>query len=227
MGPLNFTGIALPMDLRATVLSILVAFASSHALAMTYLWSIRGLSYSQPFVQTLVMASVGAAMMMLVISNNLVWGIGMVGALALVRFRTNLRDPRDMIFVFVSLVVGIASGIRAYSVAVAGTALFCLIAMYLSRVTFGLRSYFDALLRFTLSGANQGSREVTHSCLNTHCSRFVLAMVQQIAEGDATEHVYQVRFRREKSRLELMGALERVPGLTNLSLMLEETRVEV
>ncbi len=92
------------IDVRSALLAMLVAFANSHVLALVYVWSHRSLSYSQSFVQALVMASVGSAMMMLVIGNNIVWGIGMVGALALVRFRTNLRDARDMVFVFVSLV---------------------------------------------------------------------------------------------------------------------------
>lgn len=215
------------LDLRAALVSILVAFTSAHALAFVYVWSHRGLSYAQSFVQTLVMGSVAAAMMMLVIGNNIVWGIGMVGALALVRFRMNLRDSRDLIFVFASLIIGIASGTRAYAVAVVGTAMFCLVALYLSRITFGMRSYFDALLRFTLYGADDTVSSETQTRLKTHCSRFVLTMMQQVAQGGATEHVYQVRFRRDSSRQDLVRDLEKISGLTNLSLMLEETRVEI
>lgn len=214
-------------DLRGALVSMLVAFACSHVLANVYVWSHRGLSYSQSFVQTLVMGAVAASMMMLAIGNNIVWGIGVIGALALVRFRTNLRDSRDMIFVFAALVVGIASGTRAYVVAVTGTVLFSLVALYLSRLSFGLRSYFDALLRFTVANGEGGSAEHVQECLKTHCSGFILAMVQQVAQGEASEHVYQVRFRRGDSRLRLVRDLEGVAGVTNLSLLLEETRSEV
>jgi uncharacterized membrane protein YhiD involved in acid resistance len=222
------TGVAATsaIDLRTALLAILVAFVCSHVLAVVYVWSYRGLSYSQSFVQTLVMAGVATSMMMVVIGNNVVWGIGMVGALALVRFRTNLRDSRDMIFVFASLVVGLACGTRAFAVAISGTILFSLVAMYLSRVSFGLKSYFDALLRLTIA-AGDGASEAAQTCLKQHCSRFALAMVQQVAQGAAAEHVYQVRFRRERSREDLVRDLERVEGVSNLSLMLEETRVEI
>ena len=127
------TGVA-SHDLRAVVVSILAAFASSHVLALVYVWSHRGLSYSQSFVQTLVMAGVATSLMMLVIGNNIVWGIGMIGALALVRFRTNLREPRDMIFIFTALILGIASGTRAFAVVIVGTVAFSLVAIYLSRL---------------------------------------------------------------------------------------------
>jgi uncharacterized membrane protein YhiD involved in acid resistance len=213
------------IDFRAALLSMLVAFANSHILALVYVWSHRGLSYSQSFVQSLVLASVASAMMMLVIGNNIVWGIGMVGALALVRFRTNLRDSRDMIFVFVSLVIGLAAGTMAYSVAVAGTALFCAIAFYLGRISFGFKSYFDALVRFTVAAGDQSGTAL--DCLKQHCSRFALTVVQQVSQGEAVEHVYQVRFRREGSRQDLVRDLQRIAGLSNLSMMLEETRVDI
>jgi hypothetical protein len=212
------------VEVRAALLALIVAFVNSHILALVYVWSHRGLSYSQSFVQTLVMAAVGSAMMMLVIGNNLVWGIGMVGALALVRFRTNLRDPRDMVFVFVSLVIGLAAGTMAFSVAIAGTAVFSLIALYLGRVSFGFRDYFDALLRFTVAG--DGAERALET-LRAHCSRMALTVVQQVPDTAATEHVYQVRFRRSGSQHELVEDLQAISGLSNLSLMLEETRVEV
>ncbi len=221
---LNWLGTAFAADIRTALISILAAFAMTHVLAATYVWSHRGLSYSVSFVQALVMAGVGAAMMMLAIGNNLVWGIGMVGALALVRFRTNLRDARDMIFIFVSLVMGISAGTHAYAFGVVGTILFCLIALYLSWVPFGLRSCFDALLRFT---ASDDTGSAAQDCLQNHCSSFVLATMQQVAQGEATEQVYQVRFRRENSRAALVRDLERIPGLSNLSLFFQESREQM
>jgi hypothetical protein len=85
------------------LVSILTAFLLSHLIATTYALSYRGLSYSRSFVHTLVLGGVVAAMLMLAIGNNLVWGIGIVGTLAIIRFRTNLRDPRDMVFIFAAL----------------------------------------------------------------------------------------------------------------------------
>jgi len=150
----------------------------------------------------------------------------MVGALALVRFRSNLRDPRDMIFIFASLITGIAAGVRAYSIVISGTVLFSLVAVYLAQVSLGLRSYFDGLLRFTLAAGGAPAAGAQER-LNRHCSKVVLTMVQQVTQGEATEHVYQVRFRGDRSRQELIRDLESMPGLSDLSLTLEESRVDV
>jgi hypothetical protein len=108
---------------------------------------------------------------------------------------------------------------------IVGTVAFSLVAIYLSRLSFGLRSYFDALLRFTVRG--DGASGAAQNCIQVHCSRFAMTMVQQVSQGEATEHVYQVRFRKNVSRQLLVSDLQDLPGVTNLSLMLEETRVEI
>ena len=213
-------------DFRVVLLSILTAFVLSHLVAMAYSWSYRGLSYSRSFVHTLVMGGVVAAMLMMAIGNNLVWGIGIVGTLAIIRFRTNLRDPRDMVFIFAALAAGIAAGVGAYAVGLIGTVIFCLVSLYLNYVAFGARNHFDGLLRFTLSSSDE-RRHGADGILRTHCSKCVLASLQQVAQGDEAEHTYQVRFRRADSRFNLVRDLQGVQGLTNLSILMQETQVDL
>ncbi|MFB3776657.1 MAG: DUF4956 domain-containing protein [Bryobacteraceae bacterium] len=213
-------------DFRVALLSVLVGFVLAHLVAACYSWTHRGLSYSRSFVHALVLGGVVASMLMLAIGNNLVWGIGIVGTLAIIRFRTNLREPRDMVFVFAALAAGIAAGVRAYAVGAIGTAIFCLVALYLNWAAFGARNHFDGLVRFTLP-LDGDSRVLVDRMLRTHCSTFVLASLQQVAQGEEAEHTYQVRFRHEESRDRLARDLMQVEGLTNLSLLMQETQVDV
>lgn len=220
-----FTPAALA-DLRIAAAVFLASFAMSHVVALVYIWTHRGLSYSQSFVQTLVMGSVITSLMMLTIGNNLVWGIGMVGAMALVRFRTNLRDPRDMVFVFASLVCGIAAGTRAYGLGAVGTLSFSLVAFYLANVPFGARKSFDGLLRYTAPWDGPANDSVA-ALLQRHCRQSVLATVREVRQGEASEHVYHVRFRRDESRQHLARDLAAVGGLSGVAILVEDTRVEV
>lgn len=213
-------------DVRIALVSILLAFALAHLVAASYSWTHRGLSYSRSFVHALVMGGVVASMLMLAIGNNLVWGIGIVGTLAIIRFRTNLRDPRDMVFVFAALASGIAAGVRAYAVGILGTAVFCLVSLYLSRVPFGARNHFDALLRFSVPTGPDWHEAVT-GVLRRHCASFVLASLQQMPPGEEAEHAYQVRFRGESSRHELIRELSAIRGIGNLSLLMQETQVDI
>jgi uncharacterized membrane protein YhiD involved in acid resistance len=212
-------------DFRMVLLSILISFVLSHLVAATYSWTHSGLSYSVSFVHTLVLGGVVASMLMQAIGNNIVWGIGIVGTLTIIRFRTSLRDPRDMVFVFAALAAGIAAGVGAFTVGVLGTVTFCLVSLYLRYVAFGARNQFDGLLCFTL-GTKEAERNEVAEILRRHCSRFVLASLQQVSQGDRAEHAYQVRFRREESRYHLVQGLEKVRELSNLSLMLQENQTE-
>jgi uncharacterized membrane protein YhiD involved in acid resistance len=212
--------------LREAAAALLTAFVLCHIIALVYVWSHQGLSYSNTFVQTLVMSGIVTTTMMLAIGSNIVWGIGVVGALALVRFRTNVRDPRDIIFVFAALVAGVAAGTRAYALALLGTVAFCLVAMYLSRIPFGVRRSFDGLLRFTAPWDGETDQVVSES-MRRHCRNFVLATVREVAQGDGSERVYHVRFRRGDSRQQFMQELSRVSGISGLALMLEDTRLEI
>lgn len=212
--------------MRDAVAALLTAFVLSHVIGLVYVWSHQGLSYSNTFVQSLVMSGVVTTTMMLAIGSNVVWGIGVVGALALVRFRTNVRDPRDIIFVFAALVSGVAAGTRAYGLAVLGTVTFCLVALYLSRIPFGVRRSFDGLLRFTAPWDGATDEAVTES-MRRHCRNFVLATVREVAQGEGSERVYHVRFRKDDSRQQFMRELAGVSGISGIALMLEDTRLEI
>jgi uncharacterized membrane protein YhiD involved in acid resistance len=212
-------------DLRSAGASLLAAFAMSQAIATVYGWTHRGMSYSASFVQSLVMSSVVATTMMLAIGNNIVWGIGVMGALALVRFRTNLRDPRDMVFVFAALVAGIACGTQAWALAALGTASFCAVALYLAFLPPAARRSFDGLVRFTVPFDSDASRAATDT-LRRHTRSFVLATVRESSQGEGGEHVYHVRFRADESRQLLAQELAAVRGLSGMALMLEDTRLE-
>jgi uncharacterized membrane protein YhiD involved in acid resistance len=223
---MNVLPITEAATLRDAGAALLSAFVLSHFIALVYVWSHQGLSYSNTFVQSLVMGGVVTTTMMLAIGSNVVWGIGVVGALALVRFRTNVRDPRDILFVFASLVVGVACGTRGYGLAVLGTLMFSLVALYLSRVPFGVRRSFDGLLRFTAPWDGETDDKVGES-MRRHCKTFVLATVREVAQGEGSERVYHVRFRRDDSRQQFMREMSGVTGISGLALMLEDTRLEV
>ena len=73
------------------------------------------------FVQSLAVAGVVSDLVVLAVGDNHARGIGLVGALTVIRFRSTLKDPRDLSFAFASLATGVAAGAHAYAAAVLGT----------------------------------------------------------------------------------------------------------
>ncbi len=214
-----------PISLKTIVLSLLLAFGLTQTIAATYVWTFRGMSYSRGFVQAVALGSIVACMLMLAINNSVAAGLGIAGSLAIIRFRTSMRDPRDMVFVFASMGAGIASGLRAHSAAVAGTVLFCLAAILLSGTEFGTQRQFDGLLRFQLPSSSDESEVV--GLLRRHTRKFALVTMREIAQGESMEHAYQIRLFGPQGRAELIEELERLPDVRGVSLLLQDPTVEI
>jgi uncharacterized membrane protein YhiD involved in acid resistance len=215
-----------PLSWRTALLSMTLAFLAGQAIAMLYVWSYRGLSYSRAVPQAMIIVAIVSAWLMLAIGDNLARGVGIVGALAFVRFRTNLRDPWDLAFVFGCLAAGVSAGTGSYGVMLAGTGVFIVVIVYLKVVLFGSRRQYDGLLRLSLPADPAVEARLTE-VLREQCRSFILVTLREAAQGEEMEHAYQVRLRDPEDRSSLMAALSAVPGLRAVNLLMQEATVEL
>ena len=89
-----------------------VSFVLGILIAYVYKKSNRSVSYSQSFVNTIVLLLPVITMIIMFISNNLATAIGVFGAFSVVRFRTAIKDSKDMFFVFWVLATGLIIGVK-------------------------------------------------------------------------------------------------------------------
>ena len=92
------------------LVAIALAFALSVFIVYVYRITYGGVSYSKSFAKCLIMLSMVTAVVILVISSNVVLSLGMVGALSIVRFRTAIKEPADTAFMFWAIATGIICG---------------------------------------------------------------------------------------------------------------------
>lgn len=221
-----FSGPTTPTTPETALLSLLLALALGQALGAVYMWTFRGLSYTRSFVFAVVTGSVITCMLMLAIGNSLAAGIGIAGGMALIRFRTSMRDPRDLIFVLASLASGVACGLKSWGPAVLGAAVFIAAAVVYTFTDFGARERADGLLRVQLPAspdAEQGLAKV----LASHTKSFALVTLREVAQGASMQHAYQIRLKSAAHRTPLLQALERLDGSRDISLLLQEPTVEI
>ena len=103
-------------------LSVGVAFLMGIFILLVYRQTFRGVLYSKGFAISLVLLAMVTALVIRTISSNLALSLGMVGALSIVRFRTAIKDSRDTVYIFWSIIVGICCGVGDYAVACIGSA---------------------------------------------------------------------------------------------------------
>jgi len=209
------------------LLSLLLAFLLGQVLAWVYYLTHIGLSYSRSFVQALILITVVVAMVMTVIGNNIITAVGLMGALAIIRFRNIIKDTRDIAFIFCSLVVGMATGSQRYATAIMGTVILCLIVIYLHVAGFGARQPHNGFLRFGLKG-HIGPGHVIMGVLKRFCSSFTLISAQDSGFGSPmVEYAYQLMIRNVRNNEQMLDELEKVEGIENLSLTVQEQLLEV
>ncbi len=109
--------------------NILVSGILGFLIFISYMISHRGTIYSKKFNVSLVVLTVLTSMVMTVIGNNVALSLGMVGALSIVRFRTAIKDSRDTVYIFWTIIVGICCGVGDFGVAGIGSA--CVFILFL------------------------------------------------------------------------------------------------
>ena len=93
-----------------SLIGLLVAFALGLFIYMVYKKTFTGVIYSHTFNISLIVMSMATALIIIGISSNVLLSLGMVGALSIVRFRTPIKDPMDIVYIFWSIVSGILCG---------------------------------------------------------------------------------------------------------------------
>jgi hypothetical protein len=112
-------------DLVNIVYVLVWAFFLASLIAITHRLTFRGDAYPAQFFQSLVLGSIVTAMVMMAVGDSLARGLGVFGAMAIIRFRTRIDDPRNVLFLFAALGSGLAVGVYGFMVSFAGTLVFC------------------------------------------------------------------------------------------------------
>jgi uncharacterized membrane protein YhiD involved in acid resistance len=208
------------------LLCLIVAFLASSLLAVVYRKTHTGFSYSRSYLQTTVLAAIVSCIMIIAIGNNLARGLGILGALALIRFRTPIRDPRDIIFLFASLAVGIAAGAQVFMVCIVGTVFFCLTSLYLHWSPFTSRRSFEGLLRFCAPSGNTIESDLK-GIFDQFAQTVEMVSLREGAQGEILEYAYQVRLIDPTYKTDLISSIEAIEEISEVSLIMQRSTVEI
>ena len=215
---------------NATVISliyaVLLAFILSTLIAITYEKTYRALSYSRNYVQALILISIVASTIMQAVGDSLARGFGIMAAMAVIRFRTNFKDTRDIVFIFASLSVGVSCGINGYDIAIVGALAFIMAAFLMYSSPFGTSSFFDGMLRFNLENAGNNKSEL-EGVMQKYCKSFALITLRDMAQGSRLDYAYQIKLKKNMRHDDFVEALNKVGSIKGVNFMLQEATVEL
>jgi hypothetical protein len=204
------------------VLNIILAFA----LAMVIVWIWRrthkSLSYSQSFAVTIVLLAPLASAVMMVVQNNIIGAFALIGAFSLIRFRTIMKETRDVAFLFFSLTIGVSVGTANYTIALITTFLVSGVILLLHYFNFGGREKFGFLL--TLESDNKLTQVNLEPIFSKHLRDYELLHAKTDVEGN--EFAYSVHFQQENGADEFLKDLRGLEGVSSSYLLTGKATIE-
>ncbi len=212
------------LSVDTILISLLTAFLLGQIVAWVYVWTHRGVSYAGSLARALVALALIVTLVMLVVGSNLARAFGLFGALALIRFRTPVKDAGDTVFLFLAVAVGIATGTGNLTAAVCGTVVICAAISYLARSGFGSRLDHDGLLRLRLP-AGSGQQPAIRGILDRYCDGFRLLHLRETEEDGSMELAFQIRMIDSRHCPGMVAEIEGRPGVSNLSLLMQDAEV--
>ncbi|MDD4743277.1 MAG: DUF4956 domain-containing protein [Eubacteriales bacterium] len=196
-----------------TLPRILITFAITLLLGLlilfVYRFTFRGVLFNRSFGTALLLVSMVTALVIMPISSNIVLSLGMVGALSIVRFRTALKDPLDIVYMFWAIALGLTAGAGFFELAIVGCLILAAVLMVATALQSGSRmkpfllvirydSRFKTDLRQVLPAYTLKSKTATaagfEAVLELSLRNQDVRLVEQLQQIDGVQSASLVRF---------------------------------
>ena len=203
------------------IFTVVVCFALQLLISYTYIRTHRGRFYSQSFVHTLIIVGVVISIIIIVIGSNIARAFSLAGALSIIRFRSAIRDPRDVAYVFFAMGVGLACGSGLFTAAIILSVLLSLIVVLLESTDYGRVTDKAKLLKITLP-ENLNYEGLYDDILHKYTDQNTFLSVRTTSLGTMFEVIYSIKVKRGISEKEMIDDIRERNGNLNVALLLDE-----
>ncbi len=201
----NVTAISL-LDMA---IALLLAFAIGVGIFLVYKKTYKGVMYSATFGVTLIALTMITTLVILAVTSNVVLSLGMVGALSIVRFRTAIKDPLDIAFLFWAIAAGIVLAAGLIPLAVIGSIFIGLILILFVNHRSNDQPYLAVI------GLESQAEKAVMSALQQGAKKQVIKTKSLTAAG--MELTVEVRLQQDST--EFINKIAALPGVNSAVLV--------
>ena len=191
-------------------LSLILAFGLGLFIFMVYKKTFTGVMYSSSFGVTLIALTMITTVVILAVTSNVVLSLGMVGALSIVRFRTAIKEPLDIAFLFWSIAVGIVLAAGMIPLAVIGSVVIGIVLLLFVNKKQHLNPYI-----IVINCENHDSELAAVEFLNKQVQRCVVK--SKSAQRGAIELNMEIRMKDDNT--DFINILSEMNGVTSAVLV--------
>lgn len=188
------------------ILTIVLSFGTGLFIFLVYKKTYRGVMYSAGFGTALIALTMITATVILAVTSNVVLSLGMVGALSIVRFRTAIKDPLDLVFLFWSIGAGIILAAGMIPLAILGSVCIGIILLVFMNQTSGTHPYM-----VILSCVSHEAEVKANEFLRENVTRSITK--SKSAVKGAIELNVEVRLKEDNT--DFINILSQIPGVNS------------
>ena len=192
------------------LLSLGLSFATSVVVAWVYRSTHKNISYSQGYVQTLVMLGMLISLIMLIVGSNIARAFALVGALSVVRFRNAIKETRDVGFIFLVMGIGMACGTCFYSLAIIATLVICAVILVMHRFNWFALDVQRQVVKLQVPADGEDYSDYIDDILIRHTTEYELISTESVRGGSLTEYSYTARLKKGSTSADLVNDLRTV-----------------
>jgi uncharacterized membrane protein YhiD involved in acid resistance len=202
----SFQDLSGTFSMADIAIALSLSFVLSACIGWVYRFTHRNVSYSQSYVQTLVILGMLIALIMLVVGSNIARAFALVGALSVVRFRNAIKETRDVGFIFLVMGVGMAVGTRFYTLGIVAAVAISLIIVVMYRFNWFALDVQRQVVKVQVPPDGNYTQAI-QDVLIRFTTEFELVSMESIRGGALTEIMYSVRLKKGREPGELIPAL--------------------
>lgn len=199
----------LSINPQRIIIVLLLSLSVGVLIYFVYKITFQGVVYNRTFNFSLVVVTMVTSYIIMPITSNLTLSLGMVGALSIVRFRTAIKEPMDLAYLFWAIAVGITTGAGFYTLSITGSLMISVVIIAFSYIR----------------GNNAGSYLLIINC-NSESQSSVMEVIDEIAHkklktktvtNDNVEATYEIRVNDDDTSF--ISELSNIDGVTSATLV--------
>ena len=193
-----------------TVIALAFALVIGLFISLIYKKTFSGVMYSNGFAMTLVGMCLVTSLVIMAVTSNVVLSLGMVGALSIVRFRTAIKEPMEIVFLFWALASGIVVGAGMIPLAVIGSIIIGAILLLFANKKFSNMPYI-----LIVSCDNEQAENEARELVKAATEKFIVK--SKTVESGSIELTAEIRVKNDNT--EFVNRLSELQGIANATLV--------
>lgn len=201
----NFLEKTTSFSLIDSLIGLVTAFFIGLFIYAVYKKTFNGVIYSHSFNISLIIMSMATSLVIMGISSNVLLSLGMVGALSIVRFRTPIKDPMDLVYIFWAIISGILCGAGFIPLVVVGAVLIGLVLLvFVNKIT--VENPYLLIVKYEEDLACEEVERI----IAAQSKKFALKS-KSIIQDYEIESTYEIRVKQNDAKV--MDEITKVPGV--------------